>query len=52
MRLVQSDGTAFTTYTNYPVITTFSSAGPTTDQILRGGKWFSGGSKQPFFWAN
>ncbi len=25
--------------------------GPTTDQILRGGEWFSGGVKQSFYWA-
>lgn len=31
--------------------TTLSPPGPTTDQILRGGEWFSGGTKQSFFWA-
>ena len=54
LRMVQWGGTTatpFTTYTNYPVITTASS-GPTTDQILRGGAWFNGGTKQPLFWAN
>lgn len=31
--------------------TTLVPPGPTTDQVLRGGEWFSGGAKQPFFWA-
>ncbi len=26
--------------------------GPTTDQLLRGGGWFNGGTKQSFYWAN
>jgi hypothetical protein len=54
-RVASFDGTstsALTTYTNYPMITTFGSAGPTMDQIMRGGEWFSSGTKQPFFWAN
>jgi hypothetical protein len=54
-RTVKSDGTPLDTYTNYPMITTFSGGGPptpTTDQLLRGGEWFSNGSKQSFFWVN
>jgi len=31
--------------------TTLVPPGPTTDQVMRGGEWFSGGAKQPFFWA-
>jgi len=31
--------------------TTLVPPGPTTDQVMRGGEWFSGGTKQPFFWA-
>lgn len=31
--------------------TTLEPPGPTTDQVMRGGEWFSGGTKQPFFWA-
>jgi hypothetical protein len=25
--------------------------GPTTDQAMRGGEYFSGGTKQPYYWA-
>ncbi|HET9850235.1 MAG TPA: hypothetical protein VFP35_01240 [Candidatus Saccharimonadales bacterium] len=25
--------------------------GPTTDQVMRGGEWFTGGVKQSYFWA-
>jgi hypothetical protein len=50
LRVVDSGGAALTTYSAYPTITTFS-PGPTTDQVLRGGEWFSSGTKQPFFWA-
>lgn len=32
--------------------TTLALPGPTNDQVLRGGEWFSGGSKQSFYWAN
>jgi hypothetical protein len=49
-RTVKSDGTPLDTYTNYPMITTYTQ-GPTMDQVMRGGEWFSGGAKQPFFWA-
>jgi hypothetical protein len=52
LRTVDSSNTALSTYTSYPMITTFGSAGPTMDQIMRGGEWFSSGIKQPFFWAN
>jgi hypothetical protein len=55
IRGVEADGTVFATYTNYPMITTFSSGGPaipTTDQLLRGGQWFSGGIKQAYYWSN
>lgn len=38
------------TQCTYPSLTT-APLGPTTDQILRGGEWFSGGVKQSFFWA-
>jgi hypothetical protein len=51
LRTVDSSNTALSTYTNYPTVTTFS-PGPTLDQVMRGGEWFSGGTKQPFFWAN
>jgi len=52
-RMVKADGSPLDTYTNYPMITTFSTvSGPTTDQLLRGGEFFSGGSKQSFFWAS
>lgn len=53
-RSAKSDGTALNTYTNYPMVTIFSSGGPptpTTDQLLRGGQWFNSGTKQPFYWA-
>lgn len=50
-RLAQSDGTAFSAYTNCPQITTASAAGPTTDQVLRHGAWFNAGVEQEFFWA-
>jgi len=32
--------------------TTVISSAPTTDQLLRGGEYFSGGSKQGYYWAN
>lgn len=32
--------------------TTITSSAPTTDQLLRGGEYFTGGSKQPYYWAN
>lgn len=32
--------------------TTVASSAPTTDQLLRGGEYFSGGTKSPFFWSN
>jgi hypothetical protein len=35
----------------YPSLDT-SSLGPTTDDIMRHGNWFSGGTEQGFFWAN
>lgn len=30
---------------------TLTPPGPTTDQVMRGGEWYSGGTKQSFFWA-
>jgi hypothetical protein len=45
-----SDCGAGSSTCTYPTITT-AVPGPTTDQILRGGEWFSGGVKQSFFWA-
>lgn len=54
-KLTNTDGSSINTYTNYPMVTTFSSGGPaipTTDQLLRGGQWFSGGTKQAYYWAN
>jgi hypothetical protein len=52
-RVVNSAGTPLTTYTAYPTITTFSTGptGPTTDQVMRGGQYFSSGVKQPLYWA-
>lgn len=51
LRLIMNDGvTALGSYTNYPQITIYQ-AGPTTDQVMSGGQYFSGGVKQPFFWA-
>lgn len=34
-----------------PGTTTLVPPGPTTDQAMRGGNWFTAGSKQPLFWA-
>lgn len=31
--------------------TTLLPPGPTSDQVMRGGTWFSGGTKQSYFWA-
>jgi hypothetical protein len=50
-KVVNGEGSNLTTYTNYPAITTYSS-GPTVDQVMRGGQWFSNGTKQAFYWAN
>lgn len=47
---VSNAGTPLTTYTNYVSMQMYI-AGPTTDQILRNGSWFSGGAEQSFFWS-
>ena len=50
-RLTNS-GTALTTYSVYPEISFAAAAsGPTTDQVMRGGRWFNNGTEQPFYWA-
>jgi hypothetical protein len=37
----------------YPSLTTDAPpAGPTTDEAMRHGNWFSGGAEQSFFWAD
>jgi hypothetical protein len=40
-----------TSTTSSTQLFTTASAGPTTDQQMRGGVYFSGGSKQPIYWA-
>jgi hypothetical protein len=30
---------------------TTGTSGPTADQVMRGGKYFTGGSEQPYYWA-
>jgi len=48
-RMVEADGLWFGTYTNYPELTTSSGVtSPTNDQLMRHGKWFSSGVRQPF----
>ncbi|HET7713295.1 MAG TPA: hypothetical protein VFK94_02430, partial [Patescibacteria group bacterium] len=44
-------GTGLNTYTRYAEVTTAAPPGPTTDQVLRHGNWWSGGAEQSFFWA-
>lgn len=41
------NGTDLDTYTRYPVLAV-SASGPTLEQIMRHGKWFNGGVRQPF----
>ena len=48
---VSNAGTALTTYTLYAALQ-LASEGPTVDQIMRHGNWFSGGTEQDFFWAD
>ena len=43
---VSDNGTAIDTYTVYPEISI--GTGPTLEQLLLHGKWFSGGTVQPF----
>lgn len=53
LRLIMNDGvTLLGAYTNYAQVTTWQ-PGPTMDQVMRGGTWFSsGGVKQDKFWAH
>ena len=44
-------GGSNTSTTSSTQLFTTASAGPTTDQQMRGGVYFSGGSKQPIYWA-
>lgn len=47
-----NNGTALSTYSVYPEITfTGGVSPPTTDQFMRGGRYFSSGSEQPYYWA-
>jgi hypothetical protein len=36
----------------YPSLATAAASGPTTDDVMRHGNWFSGGVEQSFFWAD
>ena len=54
-RAVKSDGNAINTYTQYPEITTAAGGGaytPTTDDVMRHGNSFNGGTEQGFSWAD
>ena len=44
-------GGSNTTTTSSTQSFTTAAAGPTTDQEMRGGTYFSGGTKQPIYWA-
>jgi hypothetical protein len=47
-----NNGTALTTYSVYPEITfTGGVSPPTTDQLMRGGRYFNSGTEQPYYWA-
>lgn len=48
---VTNAGTALISYSAYAAAQLVI-VGPTTDQILRNGSWFSGGVEQSFFWSN
>jgi hypothetical protein len=48
---VSNNGTPLTTYSQYAAVQ-IAITGPTTDQLLRHGNWFSGGVEQGFFWAD
>jgi len=47
-RMVKDDGTALTTYSVYPQITLNIPSIVPVDQVMRGGKWFNNGVKQPY----
>lgn len=47
--LTSTDG-LYTPYIS-DVTLNYTSGGPTLDQLMRHGKWFSGGSKQNFWWG-
>lgn len=44
-------GGSNTTTTSSTQLFTTAAAGPTTDQVMRGGTYFSNGAKQPIYWA-
>lgn len=48
---LSNNGTALNTYTRYAEVSIAAPAGPTTDQVLRHGNWWSSGVEQDFFWA-
>lgn len=51
-RAVTSDGSALATYTQRPEITTAGPIGPTVEEVMRHGNWFSAGTEQSAFWAD
>jgi hypothetical protein len=48
-RMAKSDGTALASYVQYPEVT-FTAAGPTLSQQMRGGQSVVNGLKRPFNW--
>lgn len=50
LRIAKSDGTALSSYSQYPSITTYGTAGPTITDQLRGGQSVVNGVKTPFTW--
>jgi len=50
-RVLDSSGSQIATYTQVPEIT-FCKNDPKTDNLLRHGTYFCGGTKKGFFWAN
>lgn len=50
-RIVKSDNTSLDTYTIYPELTVTGPTGPVMDDVMRGGMYFSNGSKQNYKWA-
>jgi hypothetical protein len=48
---LSNGGTALNNYSVYAEVQVIPT-GPTTDQVMRHGNWFSGGVEQSFFWAD
>jgi hypothetical protein len=50
-RLLYNGASTYFTYTVTPRVTV-TKTGPATGDVMRHGKWFSGGTKQSYYWVN